>query len=198
MGSNIRKKLYLAKGKRSVVYSCLLGKKKVVMKIEKKTDAKNVIKNEAKWLRILNRYGIGPKIYKEGKNYIILEHIKGYRVLDWLKKNKKNRIVEVLKEILKECRTLDKLKVNKKELQHPIKHILIGKKPRMIDFERCKRTEKPKNVTQFCQFLMSANVSCILKDKEIILNKKRFISLLRRYKKEQTDKNFKKILSLKT
>lgn len=194
----MKKKQYLAKGKRSVVYSGLLGKKKVVMKVEKKTEAKNVIKNEAKWLRILNRYGIGPKLYKEGKDYIILEQVKGDRIIDWLKKNKKKEVIKVLKEILKECRTLDTLKVNKKELQHPIKHIIIGKKPKMIDFERCKRTEKPKNVTQFGQFLMSANVSCILKGKGIVLNKKKFIRLLKKYKKEQTEKNFKKILSLKT
>lgn len=194
----VKKKLYLAKGKRSVVYSGFLGKKRVVIKIEKKTDAKNVIKNEAKWLKLLNKHGIGPKLYKEGKNYIVCEYIKGDRIIDWLKKNKKNRTLKILKEVLKECRTLDKLKVNKKELQRPVKHIIIDKKARMIDFERCKKTEKPKNVTQFCQFLMSTNVSQILKKKGIEIDKKKFIKLLKEYKKEQTEKNFKRILNLKT
>ena len=46
-------------------------------------------------------------------------------------------------------------------MHHPLKHIIIDKLgiPVMIDFERCHKTDKPKNVTQFVEFV------CRMKDK---------------------------------
>lgn len=191
----LKDKKYLAKGKRSVVYKGFFKGKEAVLKVRKKTAPINIIRNEAKWLRNLERYGLCPKLYKEGKDYLICEFIKGTRIVDWLKDHKKREITNVLNKILNQCRLLDKLKVNKKELQRPVKHIIIGKKIKMIDFERCKETEHPKNVTQFCQFLMSKNMEELLKTKGIKRNKDRIISILKKYKKEQTEKNFKEILN---
>jgi len=190
----LKNKEYLAKGKRSVVYKGLFKGKKSVMKVINKTAPPNIIKNETKWLKKLEKYKIGPKLYKEGKDYMICEFVKGKRIMDWIKENNKKEIKKMFKVILKQCRILDKLKVNKKELQRPIKHILIGKTAKMIDFERCKETEHPKNVTQFCQFLTSKNVKKILDKKKIRINKKKLIILLKKYKKEQNEKNFKEIL----
>jgi len=66
----------------------------------------------------------------------------------------------------------------------------------LIDFERCKITIKPKNVTQFCQFLMSGSTELLLKQKGINLNKSKVIKLAKIYKKEQTKENLNKILSI--
>ena len=82
--------------------------------------------------------------------------------------------------------------MNKLEMHNPHKHIIIEKKkPVMIDFERAYKTEKPKNVTQFCQFLMSKRVQEILKWK---ISKKELIKLLKQYKKNETEINFNKII----
>jgi len=53
----------------------------------------------------------------------------------------------------------------------------------MIDFERCYYTEKPKNVTQFCQFLLLINKI-----------KPEAIEILKKYKKDESEENFKRIL----
>jgi len=55
----------------------------------------------------------------------------------------------------------------------------------MIDFERCKRVEDPKNVTQFCQFLMKRGFGS---------NNKRMRDVLKKYKKELNDECFKDIV----
>ncbi len=178
---------YLAKGKRSEVYTVKINNKLYAVKVKKEDiTAENTVENESKFLKILNKYNIGPKFKSQGKNYIIYKFVKGEFFVDWIKNKTKKNAVKVIKNILKQCRIMDKLKINKKEFHKPIKHIIIYKnKPIMIDFERCYYTEKPKNVTQFCQFLLLIN--------KIDL---KTIDLLREYKENESDENFKKIVRL--
>ena len=93
---------------------------------------------------------------------------------------------------------MDKLKINKEEMSHPHKHILIDKKnnPILIDFERSRYTIKPGNVTQFSDFLISTNVLTILKEKNININKNKLINAAKTYKKQQNKNNFNNILKL--
>ena len=168
---------FLAKGKRSKVYIGFLKKKKVAVKISNRANI------EGKWLKLLNKKGIGPKLIKIKKDMLIYEFVEGKRIGDCLKsKNSK----EIIKKVLKQCKILDILKINKKELTNPYKHILINKnKVVMIDFERCHKVKKGKNVTQFCEYLM----------RNKIIPRKKLTSLLKSYKNNQTGKNFRKILN---
>lgn len=191
----LEKEEYLAKGKRSVVYKGFFKGKEAVLKVANKDSPLGIMRNEANWLKRLEKYDISPRLYKAGEDYIICEFVKGKRIIDWIIEHDQKEIKKVLKKVLMQCRILDKLKVNKKELQRPVKHIIIGKTVKMIDFERCKETNNPKNVTQFCQFLTSKNMKTILDDKKILINKDELLPLLQNYKKEQTEKNFKKILN---
>lgn len=176
---------FLAKGKRSLVFTAKYKNKLVAIKVKKKSSqAINRLENEAKFLKMLNKHNIGPKLIKQGKDYIIYEFVKGKPILKY-KKSLKNIILNVLDQ----CFILDKLKINKLEMHHPVKHILIDKSPVLIDFERCYYTKNPKNVTQFCQFLMNTNKK---------LNKKLLIKTLKKYKFAQNKENFnsiKKILN---
>ncbi|MAG47720.1 hypothetical protein CL617_03870 [archaeon] len=182
---------YLTKGQRGVVYTD--QNKEIIIKIGEEFR----IKNEAIWLEKLNKYNIGPKLIKHQENYLVLKYIKGKQVSEYFKEVNKQQIINIIKEILKQCRTLDKLKVNKLEMNHPFKHILIeNKKPIMIDFEKCTLTENTKNVTQFFQYLMSNNLEQIFNKKSISINKKEFIKKLKNYKDNNSDENFSNLLSL--
>ena len=192
MFRNIKNVKFFAKGKRSNVYVGFYKRKKVAIKVER--GVKGIIRNESKWLKILNKYGIGPKLFICKNNYIVYEFVEGEPFSIWLKKSNKNNIRKVIKKILLKIRILDKLMVNKEEMHKPYKHILVGKEPKLIDFERCKKTKKPKNVTQFCQYLMSNNVYNILKKKGILFDKKDLIKLLKDYKIKRNERLFKKIL----
>jgi len=172
---------YLTKGKRGKIY--------VEKGIAIKKSIPKRVKNESYWLRILNKYSIGPKLIEVKKDYFKYKFIKGDFILDYFKSNNSKTVII---DVLKQCRIMDKLKVNKLEMHNPHKHIIIEKKkPVMIDFERAYKTEKPKNVTQFCQFLMSKRVQEILKWK---ISKKELIKLLKQYKKNETEINFNKII----
>ncbi len=173
---------YFAKGKRSKVYTGFYKNKKIVVKKSKRA------KIETKWLKLLNKHKIGPKFVFSGKNFLVYEFIDGVRILDYF--SKKKNIKFVVKKVLEKCRVMDKLRINKKEMGNPYKHILIkGKKVKMIDFERCYYSKKPKNVTQFCQFLMSKKISKILK-----LDKNKLREILKEYKNKESYDNFNKIL----
>lgn len=173
-----------SRGRRSTIYLFKKGNRKYIIKTKKKgISAKDPMKNEAKFLKILNKHNMGPKYITSGKNYVVYEFVKGKFFVDYLKTSRNPK--KIIKDVLKQCRILDKLKINKKEMHHPIKHILIYKKPVMIDFERCYYAEKPKNVTQFCQFLRLNN-----------LIEPRMIPILKEYKKNENNENFKKILKL--
>src|SRR3989344_3633796 len=129
---------YLAKGKRAEDYTLKISNKLNAVKVKKEDiGAKNTVENEAKFLKILNKYKIGPKFRNKGKNYIMYEFVKGEFFVDWIKKSSKKNAVKIIKNILEQCRIMDKLKINKKEFHKPIKHIIVYKnKPVMIDFER--------------------------------------------------------------
>jgi len=167
---------FFASGKRSKVYTGRFKGRKVAVKISNRAEI------EADWLRLLNKKRIGPKLINVKKNMLVYEFVEGKRIGDCLKdKNAK----KIIKNILRQCRILDVLKINKKELTNPYKHILINKnKVTMIDFERCHEVEKGKNVTQFCEYLM----------RNKIIKRNRLTPLLKEYKRNQNEKNFKIIL----
>lgn len=165
---------FLAKGHRGIVYLDYLNGKKICIKVEKRDLSR--IKNEAKFLKLLNKHDIGPKFISYSKGKMKYYYVPGVPISE-----KFNRKIAL--EVLKQCYKMDKLGIDKFEMHHPLKHVLIGRKIVMIDFERCKYSLKPKNVTAFSQFI--ANKFKIKVPKK----------LLQEYKDDYSLKNFKKLVS---
>lgn len=177
---------FLSKGKRGMVYLIEdKGIKKVIKEKRKESTAINSIANEAKWLKFLNKYNIGPRFcsFEDGK--LMMEYIEGKFFAEWLKEQSDNSLVnKVVVNILKQCYTMDRLNIEKKEMHKPVKHIIIrDDKPVLIDFERCRKTLKPSNVTQFCQYLKKLGL--IEFNKEVLMA----------YRREPSQKNFSKIVA---
>lgn len=172
MVSNIME--FLAKGHRGVVYTDFFKNKKICIKVESRNLSR--MKNEAKFLKVLNKYGIGPKFISYSSGKLKYYYVSGVQISE-----KFNRKIGL--EVLKQCYKMDKLGIDKFEMHHPLKHVLIGEKVVMIDFERCKYSKHPKNVTQFCQFLAHK------------LKIKFPIPLLKKYKEDYSLKNFKKLVN---
>jgi len=188
---------FLAKGKRGKVYtykSKIDGKEVCVKELNPDSEVKDVIHNEAKFLKTANKAGIGPKLLAEENDKVFMEFVQGERILDFFERAPKSGIVKVIKDSLNQARKLDELGINKYELTNPYKHIIVSyEKPVMIDFERCKETKKPKNVTQFVQFITSGRVKRILKEKNLDLDSKELRELAQKYKKKYDKDLFKEI-----
>lgn len=187
---------YFAKGKRGLVYSGKYKGKRVIIKIKHpKSEAVGRIKNEAEWLKILNKKRIGPRFLFADKEYLVYEFVKGGFILDRFRKMKKQDIKGILVRILKQCKKMDELNITKEEMHRPLKHIIItpSKKPVMIDFERTHKTRKSHNVTQFWQFIISGYLFELLEKKGFKIDKNIIIKLARDYRGKSSEKNFRKM-----
>ncbi|MEK6984313.1 MAG: HemK2/MTQ2 family protein methyltransferase [Nanoarchaeota archaeon] len=194
--NEIKKVKYFAKGHRGLLFTGIYKNKKVIIKTKNpESMAIGRILNEAKWLKRLNKLAIGPKILISSSDYIIYRYIEGKFMLDYLCNSNNNKIKKVIKKIFAQMFVLDKLRIDKEEMHHPVKHVIVSKgKPVLLDFERVHNSDNPKNVTQFCQFITSGHVNHLLKNKKIGIDKHRVIELARIYKGRKDTKNFKKII----
>jgi len=207
-----------AKGKRGLIYSGLYKTEKVAVKIkEPKSKAVGRIRNEANYLKIVNKKGIGARLFTFTNDYIIMEFVDGMPILDFFDKNSERAILSVIKQIFEQLFVLDKLGINKEEMHRPIKHIIITKNNKvvlidaqnsknsgiskttkvvLIDFERAKKSNKTHNVTQFCQFLVGGNVRQLLNKKGINISRKGVLEAARVYSKSKNKTQLDKILGL--
>jgi len=194
---------YFDKGHRGLLFKGIYKKKKVILKTKlAKSKATERIENEANFLKILNKKNIGPKFlhYNKKRDVLVYEYVDGeffpifIRHLD--KKNK-NLIKKIIKQVFIQCFRMDKLKINKEEMHHPYKHIVIEaktKKPVLLDFERCHKSKEPVNTTQFSSYIISGHMMDLLKEKGIKVDKEKVIAAAKRYKKDTSKKNLDKII----
>lgn len=191
---------FFAKGKRGFLYQGKLNNKRVIIKTKNpRSEAKGRIDNEIKFLKILEKYKIAPKILLAKRDFFVYEYISGVFIKEFIEKSNKNNIIAVLKRIFDMMFLLDKLKINKGEMHHPLKHIILDDKKgkikiSLVDFERANCTKKPKNVTQFCQFLIIMQNT--LKKKKIIINQQKIIYLAKIYKNKINKQNVENIKGL--
>ena len=210
-GKLLRKVHYFAEGKRGVVYIGQFDKNLVIkkqvpvkrrtitvaIKVKKKeSKAADAIASEVFWLKALNERNIGPRMLFSGEEYVAYEFAEGDYIEDWLGKASKEDIEAVLKSVFQQCYVLDKLNVNKEEMHHPLKHIIVDTdlNATLIDFERCYESEKPHNVTQFADFVGKFRPVLVKKGFDFSLNELREAAAA--YKEKYDAKEFEKILRL--
>lgn len=194
---------YFTKGHRGLLYLGDYKKIKVVIKTKKKeSKAIGRIENEANFLQILNKKNIGPKFlyYDKKKDFLVYEYVDGEFfpiLIKHLDKKNKNLIKKMIKQIFTQCFRLDRLKVNKEEMHHPYKHIIIDakKRPVLLDFERCHKSKEPVNVTQFSSYIISGYMTDLLKEKGFKINREKIIAAAKRYKGDISKKNLDNIIN---
>lgn len=189
---------YFAKGKRGLVYKGDYAKKPVVVKVQR-PDAitLSTVQFEATWLKKLNPHKVGPKLFFATEHFLVMECIEGDLFEEFIQTHQKKEIVLMIKKLLHQMYLLDTLGINKYEMNHPDKHIIIRNHvPIMIDFERCRYTEDPKNITQVVQFLSAGRITALLEKKGIHVDKKKIQDVARIYKLHRTKENFDKIIKL--
>jgi release factor glutamine methyltransferase len=188
---------YFAEGDRGLVYTAMHNKKKVAIKIKRPdSEAMNRIWNEGKTLGVVNKHGIGPMLVKAYPDAVVYEFVEGEFFKDWIETAPKAKLKPALIDILKQCHELDKLGLMKEEMHRPLKNALVTKKGKvvLIDFERTHQTDKPHNVTQFCQFLLVRKD--LLKKKGIKLDQEELVSAAQAYKETPNDLAFKTIVNM--
>lgn len=186
---------YFAKGKRGLIFTGNFKGKKIAIKAENpKTEAVERIGNEANFLKKLNKKGIGPKLLIHETRFLVYEFAQGVSFMDFISKSGKKEALGAIKNIFRQLYEMDKMRINKEEMSHPQKHIIMGKRPVLLDFEKCRYVKSPGNVTQFCDFIISKSISAALRGKKININKQTIISLAKEYRKNGDRKSYKNIV----
>ncbi|MBW2997696.1 hypothetical protein KY349_05130, partial [Candidatus Woesearchaeota archaeon] len=143
---------------------------------------------------------IGPKLLFSGKDYFAYNFIDGDFILDFIanKSTKKKDVLDVFKKVFEQMYTIDKLGLNKEEMHHPVKHVIVtkAKKPVLVDFERCKPKKKQHNVTQFSQFTISGRLMHLLERHKLKIDMLSMLNRARKYSERRNRENFERILEL--
>ncbi len=113
---------------------------------------------EVRYLTVLQSQKFVPRLFSFNPSElsIEMEFIDGVFIRDFLKSGDVDEIRAVLEKCLDICYRLDRMRIQKEEMNHPGKHIIIRNgEVYFIDFERAYDTSNPSNVTQFVTFLRS-------------------------------------------
>ena len=191
----------LGKGYVGIVVLGKIGRKKVAVKIRRNDSPRKNLKKEAELLKITNQLNVGPKLVDFSKNFLVMEYLEGKKIRDWVANLKKNgssqQLKIVIKKILEDCYSLDRIGLDHGELSNISKHVIIGNKTTIIDFESSSTDRKVSNVTSATQALcIGSGISKIIGRIYKIPKKEEMISVLRKYKREQTRDSFEKLLDV--
>lgn len=191
----------LGKGYVGVVILAKKNSKTVAMKIRRLDSQRENMKNEANLLKLANKAGVGPKIVTVSKNFLVMEYLDGEKIGKWIMDLKTKGTIKKLKsnmkKILEDCYKLDKNGFDHGELSSISKHVIIGKKITLIDFESSSTKRRVSNVTSATQgIFIGSGISKKINQIYKLPRKDKIISTLRNYKNNQSRENFSKILKV--
>ena len=192
----------LGKGYVGVVVLAKKGNKQVALKIRRTDSQRKNMKNESILLKLVNTIDVGPKIFDNSKNFLVMEYLEGEKISNWVNSlhgiGSTKKFKTVVKRILEDCYKLDNLGLDHGELSNVSKHVIVGKiKSTLIDFESSSTKRIPSNVTSITQaFFIGSGIA--KKAQKIYKNpsKDKIIEALQWYKKEKTSENFEKLLKI--
>ena len=188
----------LGKGYVGMVVLAKQKNNKVALKIRRTDSPRKNMSNEAKLLKAANKIDVGPKFFKNSKNFLVMEYIKGEKIIDWVKKpeTKAKETCFVVNQVLRACYRLDDIGLDHGELSTIDKHVIVNKKRNtIIDFESSSMNRKTSNVSGATQAIfIGTGLAKIIQKKIKIPTKKKIIELIRAYKKNPSLDTFDRLL----
>jgi putative serine/threonine protein kinase len=201
-GATLIGKLHvLGKGYVGIVVLAKQNQKKVAVKIRRTDSQREGMKEEARLLELANKVKAGPKVIQGSKNFLVMEYLDGEKIFDWIKqlkgKGASTKLKKTVKKVLEDCYKLDQLGLDHGELSSIAKHVIVGKKSTLIDFESSSTNRRVSNVTAASQAIfIGSGISKIVKKIYKIPPQGKIIEELRTYKNEQTRKSFDNVLQV--
>ncbi|KAJ1459701.1 hypothetical protein M885DRAFT_585665 [Pelagophyceae sp. CCMP2097] len=185
---------FLARGQRGVVLSATHAGGNIVIKRRRADKAGDA--DEAAWLRNCNAFGVGPALLAARDGAFAMERIQGVAVGEFLESALDGADVRrVVRSALDQCFALDGAGIEKREMQRPLRHLIVSaERCVFLDFERCRFVAKPRNVTQFCQYLASAWVLQQLRRLGVHVDVKALREATKAYKTDPANPTFQDIL----
>lgn len=190
---------FIGKGYRGIIIKACWKDRIVAGKILRTDSGISSLAEEAEMTKIANSIGIGPRIFDYSEHVILMEYIRGKDLDKWLSELSEVQacfLKEVLKAILTQARRLDSINLDHGELSNARRHIIIKNDltPAILDFGKARMSRKPKNLTSIVSYITHGpHHPKILKMLEVYDLP---IQVLKMYKENPSEENFKKILAV--
>ena len=185
----------VGKGYVGIVVLIKIKNKIFALKIRRTDSPRKKMSDEAKLLQVANNVGVGPRLIRASKNFLIMEFIKGEKIINWVNNSSKSNptvLKSVIRKVLLDCFSLDQIGLDHGELSVLDKHILItNTNITIIDFESSSSKRKTSNVSSATQaILIGTALAKIVRKKIQVPRRDKIIRLVRNYKKLRTQESF--------
>ncbi len=145
----------LGKGCVSLVVKAKVSNNFYALKIRRTDANRSTMRREAELQCFVNSIQVGPKFYDVSDNFLLMELVEGESIVSWTKQLKgpssTARLRAVLLELLGQCFKLDQTGLDHGELSNLEKHVYVGNKIKIIDFETASQNRRVSNVTSAVQ-----------------------------------------------
>lgn len=191
----------LGKGYTGVVILAKKGARRVALKIRRTDSPRESMAKETTLLDAANKAKVGPRLIESSNNFVVMEYLDGKKIYDWIKELKgygrAAKLKLVIKKVLEDCRSLDRIGLDHGELSNITKHVIVGKSITIIDFESSSLERRVSNVTSATQaILIGSGLAKMVRQIYSVPSKQKIIKALRRYKEDQTQESFDKVLEI--
>jgi predicted Ser/Thr protein kinase len=187
-------------GQSSLIYLGELNGEKVIVKTSRKDkgDKKEVCLNEGGMLKILNQKGIGPELIYYDQNLVVMKYLEGIGLNSYLSCHSPDEVRYVLNSIFLQLFEIDKSGIDKGESQKPDKHVIISDfDTTIIDFEKARRSNNPRNVSGFVGAIFSDRYQRLLNHVGVAnLDPLRAYSFSRQYLNNPNQQTFNNLVEI--
>jgi len=188
----------LGKGHVGVVVVGRLGRRIVAVKIRRTDSQRGGLEDESGLLQKANRVGVGPRFIAGSKNFLVMEYLGGQKISDWAAGLKKTAVGEAkatLAKVLQDCFRLDMEGIDHGELSTISRHVIVGKKTTVVDFESSSVQRRVSNITSATQGLfIGSGIAKRVASTYRIPTRRQIIRALREYKRDVSEKSYENLL----
>jgi putative serine/threonine protein kinase len=190
----------LGKGHAGVVIRAMHQGQEVALKARRTDTSRGNMSREADFLKHVNRWGVGPRLYGVSEDFIMMELLVGPYFGDWFKTHIDDReaVMGNIKAILDIAWRLDQSGLDHGELTRIRRHYIVTDTgPRVIDFESASFNRQPSNLTCTVQSLfMNTSFAGFFGEIYGLPDRDALISALRAYKTEPNLEHYQSILAV--
>lgn len=174
----------LGKGTNGVVVLCRSPHGDIyACKIRRGDAQRPHLLEEARYLKMANGVGVGPRLYAYTKDVLVMEYMKGTPVAEWWSRADPMMKRAFVEDLLRQARALDAIGLSHGELSRPGDHILASDEGKavILDFESAS-LGRARNVTQVANMLRALGLP-------------QPVDALRRYAERLDDRSFEEVLT---
>lgn len=190
----------------------------IALKMMRQDSGRASMEHEADMLAAANRVGVGPRLMAYSRNLLAMELIDGIHLIEVIRgldgmathhstcggigydrsRDKDDihtiHIKHVVQDILEQCFILDMVGLDHGELNNMSRHVMIGNRVCIIDFESSSMKRRVSNVTSATSYLLFGRGRVLA----MSLQAKRYeiLDALRRYRLDMSRARFHELLAL--